>query len=79
MSLTEDIDHIVRRANREFVLHTVKSTSEWRSLPLDSLIVKSCTARECERPLDDAGELFIINTGEVMCTGRSEEIFETLV
>ena len=49
VSLTEDIDHIVRRANsssKEFVVQTVKNTFEWRSLPLDLPIVKNFLERQ---------------------------------
>ena len=38
ISLTDDIDHIIRRANgssKKFVVQTMSNTFEWRTLPLD--------------------------------------------
>ena len=49
MSLTDDIDHIIRRANsasNEFVVQTVNDTFEWRTLSLDLQIVKEFIEKE---------------------------------
>ena len=49
ISLTDDIDHIIRRANgssKEFVVQTMNNTFEWRTLPLDMQIVKDSMEKE---------------------------------
>ena len=53
-SLTDDINHIIRRTNstsNEFVVQTVNDTFEWRTLPLELPIVRTFWRRKKAPPM----------------------------